>query len=155
MANKSTEKQWKTRVETPSAPSSAPSSVLSRPLPDNSKGLRALPLWAHPDRGSSVTPKHVCHYPSAQPWEPVACSAWSLVVAICASCCSDMCLRRYAVRKECAIEEICFFIFKRCVRLISPWRCGSGSRLRSVCVYDWNRYSRNCYASVCISLGDV
>jgi hypothetical protein len=55
MANKSTQKQWKTRVETPSAPSSAPStfslqvaafrrqgSGKSRPLPLHGRG-RAMP----------------------------------------------------------------------------------------------------------------
>ncbi len=37
MANKSTQKQWKTRVETPSAPYSAPSKPLPGPLPCDGK----------------------------------------------------------------------------------------------------------------------
>jgi len=39
MANKSTQKQWKTRVETPSAPYSPPSPTFSRPLQCSGKGL--------------------------------------------------------------------------------------------------------------------
>jgi hypothetical protein len=38
MANKSTQKQWKTRVETPSAPYSAPSTFFSRLLPSAGRG---------------------------------------------------------------------------------------------------------------------
>jgi hypothetical protein len=40
MANKSTQKQWKTRVETPSAPYSAPSTFFSRLLPSAGRGRR-------------------------------------------------------------------------------------------------------------------
>jgi hypothetical protein len=46
MANKSTQKQWKTRVVIPSAPSSAPSTSPLRPLPCSGSNLAAKTRWS-------------------------------------------------------------------------------------------------------------